>query len=43
VYNRGRWDNLFKRSRRGKADGVQWPEGSSPEHDRASGQDTTGV
>ena len=28
---------------RGKADGVQWPEGSSPRRDKASVQDTTGV
>jgi hypothetical protein len=27
----------------GKADGFQWPEGSSPEDVRASVQDTTGV
>ena len=28
---------------RGKADGVQWPEGSSPGCAKASVQDTTGV
>jgi hypothetical protein len=28
---------------RSKADGFQWPEGSSPECDRASAEDTTGV
>jgi hypothetical protein len=27
----------------GKADGFQWPEGSSPERVMASAQDTTGV
>jgi len=31
------------RPERGKADGVQWPEGSSPGCDKASVQDTTGV
>ena len=35
-------DNL-SRSTGGKADGVLWPEGSSPEREMASGQDTTGV
>jgi hypothetical protein len=41
-YSRGQWDNSQGRIE-GKADGFQWPAGSSPGHARASVEDTTGV
>jgi hypothetical protein len=42
VYSRGQED-IPQGGRVGKADGVQWPEGSRPGRDMASAQDTTGV
>jgi hypothetical protein len=41
-YSRGHKDISPEYTER-KADGFHWPEGSSPERVRASGQDTTGV
>jgi hypothetical protein len=41
MYSRGQQDKL--RDIGGKADGVEQPEGSSPERVMASKQDTTGV
>ena len=41
MYSRGQKDSLS--GIEVKADGVQWPEGSSPGCAKASVQDTTGV
>jgi len=43
MYSRGQEDKLDLETGRGKADGVQRLEGSSPGHAEASVQDTTGV
>ena len=42
VYSRGHED-IPQGGTEGKADGFQWPEGSSPGCGMASAQDTTGV
>jgi len=41
-YRRGQKD-ISQGCTERKADGFQWPEGSSPERARASAEDTTGV
>ena len=40
---RGGREDIPQGGSEGKADGFQWPEGSSPGRDMASAQDTTGV